>query len=90
MNRAMKVGALAAGIGFFVMICILIFRIRSPLVVNFFWPTHFLANNAKGTFWMMTFGTLGFFANAFLYGLIGYGIGRLMYGSEQPEQSSRR
>jgi hypothetical protein len=88
MNRAMKVGALGAGIGFFVMIWILIFRVRSPLVVNFFWPTHFLANPANGLFWMLTLGTLGFFANAFLYGLIGYGIGRLMYGQDQQETSS--
>lgn len=89
MNRAMKAGALAAGIGFFVMVCILLFHVRSALIVNTLWPTHFLANAAKGTFWMMTLGTAGFFANAFLYGLIGYGIGRLMYGNEQPEKPSR-
>lgn len=88
MNRAMKAGALAAGIGFFVMVCILLFHVRSPLVVNVLWPTHFLANEAKGTFWMMTLGTAGFFANAFLYGLIGYGVGRLMYGDEPAEKSS--
>jgi len=34
---------------------------------------------AKGSLLMLTFGTLGFFANAFLYGLIGYGIGRLRH-----------
>lgn len=86
MNRALKVGALAAGIGFLLMVFILLFRVRSPLVVNLLWPTHFLANASKGTFWMMTFGTLGFFANAFLYGLIGYGIGKLMYGDDAAKQ----
>ena len=82
MNRAMKVGALGAAVGFFVMIYILMFRVRTPLVVNVLWPTHFLSNTAKGTFWMLTFGTAGFFVNAFLYGLIGYGIGRLIYGKD--------
>jgi hypothetical protein len=85
MNPAMKVGALGAAIGFFLMICILIFHVRSPFIVNFLWPTHFLANTAKGSLWMLTFGTLGFFANAFLYGLTGYGTGRLMYGND-PQQ----
>jgi len=89
MKRAMKVGTLGAAVGFFVMICILMFRVRTPLVVNVLWPTHFLSNTAKGTFWMLTFGTAGFFANAFLYGLIGYGIGRLIYGNEQPGKPSR-
>jgi hypothetical protein len=88
MNRAMKVAALGAGIGFFVMIWILLFRVRSPFVVNFFWPTHFLANPARGLFWMLTVGTFAFFANAFLYGLVGYGIGRLMYGTQQPDKPS--
>jgi hypothetical protein len=88
MSRAMKAGALAAGIGFFVMVCILLFHVRSSLIVNVLWPTHFLVNTAKGTLWMVTFGTFGFFVNAFLYGLIGYGIGRLMYGKEKPRQPS--
>ncbi|HEY4010224.1 MAG TPA: hypothetical protein VGM11_08755 [Acidobacteriaceae bacterium] len=88
MNRAMKVGALAAGIGFFVMVCILTFKVRSPLIVNALWPTHFMAKTSKGSLWMLTFGTIGFFANAFLYGVIGYAIGRLMYGNE-PKQQQR-
>jgi hypothetical protein len=29
---------------------------------------------------------IGFFANAVLYGLIGYGIGKLMYGNEVAKQ----
>jgi hypothetical protein len=82
----MKVGACGAAIGFFVMICILIFHVHSSMIVNVLWPTHFLANTAKGSLWMLTFGTLGFFANAFLYGLIGYGVGKLMYGDEKPKQ----
>lgn len=86
MNRAMKVGALAAGIGFFVMIAILLFRVRSPFIVNILWPTHFLVNAAKGDFWMLTVGTAGFFANALLYGLIGYVIGLVLYGKEAPKQ----
>jgi hypothetical protein len=85
MSKAMKAGAFGAAIGFFVMVCILMFHVHSPLIVNVLWPTHFLANTAKGSLWMLTFGTLGFFANAFLYGLIGYGIGRLMYGKETPK-----
>jgi hypothetical protein len=88
MSRAMKAGAFGAAAGFFVMVCILLFHVRSPLIVNALWPTHFLANTAKGSLWMLTFGTLGFFANAFLYGLIGYGIGRLMYGNQPPPQRS--
>jgi hypothetical protein len=86
MNRAMKAGAFGAAVGFFVMVCILIFKVRSPLIVNVLWPTHFLANPARGSLWMLTFGTIGFFANAFLYGLIGYGIGKLMYGNNPPKQ----
>lgn len=86
MNHKLKAGALGAAIGFFVMIFIFLFRVRSSFIVNFLWPTHFLANNAKGTLWMLTLGTAGFFANAFLYGLIGYGIGGLMYGKEAPRQ----
>ena len=85
----MKVGALAAAIAFFLMICIILFHVRSPLLVNLVWPTHFLANTAKGTFWMLTFGTFGFFVNAFFYGVIGYGIGRLMYGNEPPPEEPR-
>lgn len=79
----MKVGAFGAAVGFFVMICILVFQLHSALIVNALWPTHFLVKTARGTFWMLTFGLLGFFANAFLYGLIGYGIGRLMYGKDE-------
>jgi hypothetical protein len=86
MSRAMRAGAFGAAIGFFVMVCILLFHVHSSLIVNVLWPTHFLANTAKGSLWMLTVGTLGFFANAFLYGLTGYGIGRLMYGKETPKQ----
>lgn len=86
MSRVMRAGTLGAAVGFFVMLCILIFKVHWPLAVNFLWPTHFLVKTAKGAFWMLTFGTLGFFANAFLYGLIGYGIGRLMYGNEAAKQ----
>jgi len=82
----MKVGALGSAVGFFVMICILLFRVRSPFVVNILWPTHFLSNAAKGDFWMLTLGTFGFFSNALLYGLIGYVIGRVLYGTERPKQ----
>jgi hypothetical protein len=86
MSRAMKVGAFGAAVGFFVMVCILIFKVRSPLIVNVLWPTHFMADTAKGSVWMLTFGTFGFFVNALVYGLIGYGIGRLMYGKEPPKE----
>ena len=82
----MSVGALGAGVGFFVMICILIFHVHSAMIVNALWPTHFLVKTAKGTLWMLTFGLCGFFVNAFFYGLIGYGIGRWMYGEESPKQ----
>lgn len=89
MNRAMKAGALAAGIGFFVMVFLLVLHVRSPLIVNALWPTHFFENSRKGGFLALVFRTAGFFANAFLYGLIGYGIGRLLYGNEPPEKPSR-
>jgi len=79
MSRVMRAGALGAAIGFFLMLCILIFQVHRPLVFNVPWPTHSLVKTAKGSLWMLTFGTLGFFANAFLYGLIGYGIGRLRH-----------
>lgn len=83
MSRALKAGAFGAAVGFFLMIWIILFHVRSPFVVNVLWPTHFLANTAKGTFWMLTFGTFGFFATAFLYGVIGYAIGRLLYGNDR-------
>jgi hypothetical protein len=86
MSRVMKAGAFGAAVGFFVMVCILLFHVHSSLIVNVLWPTHFLADTAKGTRWMLTFGTLGFFVNAFLYGLVGYGVGRLMYDDEKSKQ----
>lgn len=82
----MKTGAFGAAVGFFVMIFILIFHLHSSMIVNTLWPTHFLVKTAKGTLWMLTFGLFGFFVNAFFYGLIGYGIGRLMYGNELAKQ----
>jgi hypothetical protein len=83
MNRAMKAAALGAGFSFFVMICVLVFRVHSSIFLSIFWPTHFMASESRSGFWLLLFRVVGFFGNTFLWGLIGYGIGRWMYGKEE-------
>jgi hypothetical protein len=80
MNRAIKAGALGAEIGFFVMVCILVFHVRTPLILGVLWPTRVLMHAATGGFWMLTFQVVAFFSNALLYGVIGYVLGRYIEG----------
>ncbi|HSU18600.1 MAG TPA: hypothetical protein VLI45_02550 [Acidobacteriaceae bacterium] len=80
MNPKMRPAALGAAVGFFVMICILLFRVRTPLVVYGLWPTRILEHAASGGFWLLLFRAVAFFANAFLYGLIGYWLGCYIEG----------
>ena len=81
MNTAMKAGAIGTAVGFFVMVCILVFNERTPLVVHVLWPTRILTRGATGGgFWTLIFQFLAFASNALLYGLIGYGCGRWIEG----------
>lgn len=84
MNRALKAGFLGAGIGFAVALMFLILKVRSPLILRSFWPTSALnsATAGSGTIWHLTFEILGFFGNAAIYGIVGYGLGRLIYPRE--------
>lgn len=76
MNNTLRPAVIGAGAGFVVTVCLIVFHIRTPFIVYTLWPTRILERAATGGFWLLLFRTVAFFANAFLYGLIGYCIGR--------------
>lgn len=89
MNKAMKPAFLGAGIGFFVTACLIVFHVRTPLIVYALWPTRILEHFATGGFWLLLFRTVAFFSNAFLYGLIGYWLGCYIEGRKARDGRQR-
>jgi hypothetical protein len=82
MNSAMRAASIGAAVSFMVMVFIIIFRVHMPLVVHVLWPTRWLqeATRGSGDLWMLFFEVVSFFSNALLYGIVGYGIGKLIEG----------
>ena len=84
MSPAWKAATVGAAVGFVVMMALLVFQVQSRLVISALWPTRvlFTSGRGTGTLWGIIFQVFSFFANIFLYGLIGLVIGKLSASGE--------